>query len=41
MIDLEAIRCWFREHFGDPVEVDDPDVLDAAAAVIVNSKAAP
>lgn len=36
MIDLEAVRRWFREHFAEPVEVDDPEVLDAAAAVVVS-----
>jgi hypothetical protein len=37
MIDLEAARRWFREHFAGPVELDDPDVLDAAAAVFAVS----
>jgi hypothetical protein len=37
MIDLEAARRWFREHFVGPVELNDPDVLDAAAAVFAVS----
>ena len=37
MIDLEAARRWFREHFAGPVELNDPDVLDAAAAVFAVS----
>jgi len=39
VIDVEAARRYLRETFGD-VEIEDPDVLDAAAAVVVLTKAA-
>jgi hypothetical protein len=32
MIDLDVARAWLREH-DVPVEIDDPDILDAAVAV--------
>lgn len=37
MIDIDAARAWLAEH-GIPVEIDEPDVLDRAAQVIVTAR---
>jgi len=41
-IDLQAARAYLAETLpvGQPVEIQDPAVLDAAAAVLVGQKAA-
>jgi hypothetical protein len=36
VIDIDAARAWLVEH-DVPVEIDDDDVLDAAAGVIARS----
>lgn len=42
MIDLDEVRLFLIDALpaGEPVEIEDPDILDAAAAVIVNGKGA-
>lgn len=39
-VDPEAARRYLRETLpaGVPVEIEDPDVLDAAAAVVVKDR---
>jgi hypothetical protein len=40
MIDLEAARRYLRKLLGKNIEITDPAVLDAAAAVVVKGKGA-
>ena len=38
MIDLDDAREYLRRTLEDDIEITDPDVLDAAAVVLVNGK---
>jgi hypothetical protein len=38
VIELEAARDRLREELDEPIEIQDPDVLDAAAAVVIGSR---
>ena len=38
MIEVDAARDCLRDEMGEPIEIVDPDVLDAAAAVLVGSR---